>query len=192
MDAPKPLLTQTPSQISLTLLLGAVAGGDQAALAELYVLTSAKLYGICLRLLADEAEAQDVLQEVYLTVWRRAEHFDPARGSPIAWLATVARNRAIDRLRARPRPAEPIDAAMDLADHSASAFELASAGQEHSRLSDCLDALEERPRTMIRAAFLEGLSYPQLASAAAVPLPTMKSWIRRGLLQLRACLGEAA
>ena len=176
------------SRTILAPLLGRVAEGDPAALAALYDRTSAKLYGICLRLLSDEAEAQDVLQEVYLTVWRRADQYQISRGSPITWLATTARNRSIDRLRSRPRGVEPVEAAAQIADDRASAFEIVAEGEEQNRLAGCLDALEERPRRMIRAAFLDGRSYPELASAAAVPLPTMKSWIRRGLIQLRLCL----
>jgi RNA polymerase sigma factor (sigma-70 family) len=180
------------SHAALGSLLQGVSRGDPSALSELYDRTSAKLYGICLRLLADDGEAQDVLQEVYMSVWRRADQFDQSRGSPIAWLATIARNRSLDRLRSRPRAAEPIEAAIEIADDRATAFDLASAGQERVRLASCLDGLEERPRTMIRAAFLEGRSYPELAAAAAVPLPTMKSWIRRGLQQLRGCLEAPA
>ena len=176
------------SQVILGPLLNRVSNGDQSALSDLYDRTSAKLYGICLRFVADEDEAQDVLQEVYISVWRRAELFDESRGSPIAWLATIARNRSLDRLRARPHAAEPIEAAVHIPDQGASAFDVAVGGEERRRLAACLDDLEELPRAMIRAAFLDGLSYPELANAAAVPLPTMKSWIRRGLQKLRGCL----
>ena len=123
-----------------------------------------------------------------MSVWRRADQFDSSRGSPIAWLATIARNRSLDRLRARPAAAEPIEAAVGVADDRATAFDHAAATEEHARLGQCLDGLEDRPRASIRAAFLDGRSYPELAAAAAVPLPTMKSWIRRGLQQLRQCL----
>ena len=169
-------------------LIDRVSSGDQGALTDLYDRTSPKLYGICLRLVANEEDAQEVLQEVYISVWRRAEQFDGSRGSPIAWLATIARNRSLDRLRARPRIVEEIEAAVHIPDHGASAFDVASRSEERRRLAACLDDLEEVPRAMIRAAFLDGRSYPELANAAAVPLPTMKSWIRRGLQKLRGCL----
>ena len=187
MASPTPSFT-SDSHVTLGPLLDRVSRGEQSALSDLYDRTSAKLYGICLRFVADEDEAQDVLQEVYISVWRRAEQYDGSRGSPIAWLATIARNRSLDRLRSRPRAAEPIEAAVHIPDRSASAFDLASFGEERQRLIACLDDLEELPRAMIRAAFLDGLSYPELANAAAVPLPTMKSWIRRGLQKLRGCL----
>ena len=186
---PEPLpAIATDSRTVLGPVVAAVARGDRAALGDLYTRTSAKLYGICLRFLGDEAEAQDALQEVYMAVWRRAETFDASRGSPITWLSTIARNRSIDRRRARPQASEPIEVALQVADSSPSAFDFAVARQSQSRLSECLDRLDDQPRTMIRAAFLDGRSYAQLATFAEVPLPTMKSWIRRGLAKLRLCL----
>lgn len=172
----------------LAQLVRSVAASDTASLKTLYERTSAKLYGICLRLLSDEAEAQDVVQEVFLAVWRKAGLFDETRASAITWLATIARNRAIDRLRARVPPGEDLESAADIADEDPSPLDVLENAQEASRLHHCLDELETRARTMIRAAFFGGLSYRELAEREAVPLPTMKSWIRRGLLSLRECL----
>jgi RNA polymerase sigma-70 factor (ECF subfamily) len=172
----------------LVALLGAVSLGDRAAFADLYRRTSAKLYGICLRLLRSEPEAQDFLQEVYVLVWQKAERFDAARASAITWLATLARNKAIDRLRRRPVTSEGIEAAADVEDERPSAFDLLGQAQDAARLGRCLDELEERTRAAIRAAFLDGATYPELAEREQVPLGTMKSWIRRGLLRLRGCL----
>jgi len=172
----------------LVSLLGRIAASEQAALKGLYERTSAKLYGVCLRVLGDEAEAQDILQEVYVAVWRHAAKFDAAKASPITWLAALARNRAIDRLRSRRAPAEELGAAAEVADHNPSAFEVIEAAQDSLRLSHCLDELEERARSMIRSAFFDGATYAELAEREAVPLGTMKSWIRRGLLRLRGCL----
>jgi RNA polymerase sigma-70 factor (ECF subfamily) len=172
----------------LARLLEAVARGDRAALSALYDRTSAKLYGICLRLLGSDAEAEDALQEAFVTVWRNAARFDPTKASAITWLAVVARNKAIDRLRRKTLATDGIDAAADLADDSPSAFDLVQQQQDAARLAGCLDELEEKARAMIRAAFLDGASYPELAAREGVPLGTMKSWIRRGLLRLRGCL----
>jgi RNA polymerase sigma factor (sigma-70 family) len=172
----------------LVLLLQRVASGDRGAFALLYQLTSAKLYGICLRLLGNEAEAQEVLQEVFLTVWRKADRFDAGKAGAITWLSVLARNRAIDRIRQRPREADDIDAAAEIPDGAPSAFVVVEQAQDSARLSACLDELEERARNMIRLAFFEGATYPQLAAQAGVPLPTMKSWVRRGLQRLRGCL----
>ena len=172
----------------LVALLEAVAREDRGAFADLYRRTSAKLYGICLRLLGTEAEAQEVLQEVYVVVGRKAERFDAAKASAITWLATLARNKAIDRLRRRPAGSDGIEAAAEVEDDSPSAFDIAVQEQDSARLGKCLEELEERARAMIRAAFLDGATYPELAEREQVPLGTMKSWIRRGLQRLRGCL----
>ena len=172
----------------LAILIERVAGGDRAALKVLYDRTSAKLYGICLRVLGDEADAQDSLQDIYLTVWKRAGLYDSAKASPITWLSVLARNRSIDRLRARRAPVEQLDAALEVADDAPLALAVAEQADDARRLSHCLEELEERARSAIRAAFFDGSTYPELAEREGVPLPTMKSWIRRGLLRLRGCL----
>lgn len=187
MDRPPADMRSSGSK-ELEDLIRAVAGGDRAAFASLYDRTSAKLYGICLRLLRDEAEAQDVLQDAYVSVWNKAEHYDSAKASPITWLAVVARNKAIDRLRQRRIGSDDLDAAANVEDDSPSAFTVVERQQDAARLAGCLDELEDRARAMIRAAFLDGATYPELAEREGVPLGTMKSWIRRGLQRLRGCL----
>lgn len=178
------------NSVELVDLLEAVAQGDREAFAALYQRTSMKLYGICLRLLGNESEAQDVLQDVYVSVWRKAATFESAKASAITWLAVLARNRSIDRLRRRPIGSDGMDAAAEVQDDSPSAFELVNKAQDAERLSHCLGELEERARTLIRAAFLDGATYPELAEREGVPLGTMKSWIRRSLLRLRGCLEQ--
>lgn len=175
------------------LLLAAMqrlAAGERAALGEIYRHTSAKLFGVCLRILQDEADAEDALQEVYVSLWRSAARFDESRASPIAWLAALARNRAIDRLRRRGRLSSgaPLEAAAEVADPAPLADAVAEAGDDRARIFDCLEALEERQGSAIRQAFFDGASYPELAERGAVPLGTMKSWIRRGLGKLKECL----
>jgi RNA polymerase sigma factor (sigma-70 family) len=176
----------------LSAVLARIAAGDRAALRIAYQDTSAKLFGVCLRILNDRSEAEDVLQEVYLTVWRKAGSFDPTRASPITWLVAIARNRAIDRLRAgaASRRMEPIESAEDVHDTAPGALDVVVAGQEHARLANCMGELEARQAAAIRAAFLDGNTYEELAARMSVPLGTMKSWIRRGLLKLRACLEQ--
>ena len=181
----------TPARAGdLEQLLRAVAAGDRQALKGLYQRTSARLYGICLRVLGDESDAQDALQEVFTTVWIKAGQFDPAKAGAITWMGTLARNRSIDRLRRGRPPNAPIDEAAEIAADEPSQLEVLESSEDASRLEHCLEALDERARTMIRAAFIDGASYPELAGRAAVRLPTMKSWIRRGLLQLRGCLEQ--
>jgi RNA polymerase sigma-70 factor (ECF subfamily) len=173
----------------LSAALAQVAGGSRAALEDVYRRTSAKLFGICLRILPERSEAEDALQEIYLNVWRRAGSFDPAKASPITWLAALARNRSIDRLRAlRSKQADGIEGAMAVADDRPSAFDSLESAEDGRRMAGCLDELEARQNEAIRASFYGGANYPELAEKAGVPLGTMKSWIRRGLLKLKGCL----
>jgi RNA polymerase sigma-70 factor (ECF subfamily) len=181
------LAATTPDQLAS--LMSQVAQGDRAALRALYDATSSKLFGVCLRILSDREEAEDVLQDVYVTVWRRADRFDPARASVGAWLATIARNRAIDRLRARGplARAEPVEE-LQLADEAPGAEAALHAADDARRLADCLGELDTRTAAVIRTAFFEGVTYEALALRLETPLGTVKSWIRRGLARLRGCL----
>ncbi len=163
--------------------------GSRSALAEVYEATSAKLFGICLRILGERGEAEDALQDIYLNVWRKAGSFDPERASPITWLAALARNRSIDRLRARAgRISEPIEAALHISDPAPDAATSLEAAEAGARLSGCIGELETRKADAIRTAFFEGATYAELAVRSGVPLGTMKSWVRRGLHQLKECL----
>ena len=190
VDGSVPMVSSTASSRDLGPLMRSIASGNRAALAELYGRTSAKLFGICVRLLGSEAEAEDVLQEVYLLVWNKADRFDPQKASPITWLAVLARNKAVDRLRLRRLPTDPLESVVDVGDDAPSALDVLESLQEQRRLANCLDELDEQQRSMIRSAFFDGASYPELAEREGVPLGTMKSWIRRGLLRLRGCLQQ--
>lgn len=168
-----------------------VAAGDRAALADVYRRTSAKLFGICLRILAERSEAEEVLQEVYLTVWQKASGFDPGRASAMTWLIVLARNKAIDRLRSRDgaRGAHaPAELAEALEDPAEGALGTLIEKEGRARLMDCLEELAPEQRDAIRTAFLDGWTYERLAREAGVPLGTLKSRVRRGLTKLRACL----
>lgn len=168
---------------------------DGAAFRKVYQLTSAKLFGICLRICGERQAAEDVLQEVYLIIWRRAASFEPLRSSPITWLATIARNRAIDwrRVNGRPlsRPVEPPPPAADEAIDDAVPADAAMIAREDVHdVHRCLAMLDHVARDAIRAAFLDGATYPELAERAGIPLPTLKSRVRRGLLELRKCMAD--
>jgi RNA polymerase sigma-70 factor (ECF subfamily) len=174
---------------SLTPLMARIAAGERDALRQLYDATSAKLFGVCLRILSDREESEDVLQDVYVTIWRRADRFDATRASVMTWLSTIARNRAIDRLRARGplAYAEQVDD-LEIADGGDSAEVLLSAADDRNRLHGCLSELDERTEKVIRTAFFEGVTYEALARRMDAPLGTVKSWIRRGLAKLKGCL----
>lgn len=170
---------------------------DGAAFRKVYQLTSAKLFGICLRICGERQAAEDVLQEVYLVIWRRAASFEPLRSSPITWLATIARNRAIDWRRAQGRPAPPppsVDVAGtgagDAVDDAALADVAMIAREDAHHVHRCLAMLDPVSRDAIRAAFLDGTTYAELATRAGIPLATMKSRVRRGLIQLRKCMAD--
>lgn len=193
MELVKPSYQSSPEEARarLAAALGRVAAGDRRAFYDVYQRSSAKLYGICCRILGEGQDAEDALQEAFVNVWRRAGRFDPARASPITWLAAIARNAAIDRLRARgSRSFAPIDEAGDVADDTPNAEQIALADAEGAQLAGCLAELPAREAGFIRAAFLEGASYPELAQRAGEPLGTVKSRIRRALLKLRDCMSR--
>lgn len=173
----------------LTDALVRVGAQDARAFRLVYRLTSAKLFGICLRICGERKAAEDVLQDVYLTVWTRAGGYDASRGSAIAWLATIARNRSIDWRRSHRAPTTSDAVLAEIADDALSAPDMMLLDERERMLHTCLEALEERQRSSIRTAFFDGLTYADLAERAAVPLGTMKSWVRRGLARLKDCLG---
>ncbi|MBI1406728.1 MAG: sigma-70 family RNA polymerase sigma factor [Caulobacter sp.] len=172
--------------------LAAVAGGDRGAMRQLYRATAGKLNAICLRVLRDEGEAEEVLQEVYLTVWKKAQAYDPDKASPITWLAAIARNRAIDRLRTSgakvARGSAPLESVMEAADPTPDAEAVLGQSQDSQRLRGCLETLNPDHAALIRRAFFGGLSYSDLAEVVGRPLGTVKTWIRKGLMNLKVCL----
>jgi RNA polymerase sigma factor (sigma-70 family) len=180
---------QVDEPLALERLLSRTGQGDPGAFAELYERTSSRLFGICLRTLRERNEAEEVLQEVFVTVWRRARDFDPSRAAATTWLITLARNKAIDRIRQRRVRAPPESVDFDtLADERPGPPANAEASQEYGRLRRCLEGLEPMDRHSIREAFFSGATYKELAERSQVPLGTMKSRIRRALAQLRTCL----
>lgn len=170
--------------------LARIPGGDRAALQTVYRLTSAKLFGVALRILGERSEAEDVLQEVYVTVWRKAADFDASRASPMTWLIAIARNRAIDRLRAsrQSRNMAPIEAASEVADAAPTADSALEGAESKARLHGCLGELAEHENKALRGAFFDGNTYEELAIRMKVPFGTMKSWIRRAMIKLKDCL----
>jgi len=175
----------------LTQALIRTGRGDRSAFETLYRSTSAKLFGVCLRIFGERSDAEDALQDAYVTIWNKAASYDPARASPITWLVTVARNRAIDRLRASGKGGlAPLDDAAEVADPTPDAEQALLLRRETDALSGCIGALEARDAQFIRAAFLGGATYAELAEQERAPLGTVKSRIRRALLRLRECLDQ--
>jgi RNA polymerase sigma factor (sigma-70 family) len=186
----RPPLATAEAREALRAAMARVARGDESALEQVYKATRVKLYGICLRILKDRKEAEDALQDVFVNLWQRADRYDPERASPISWLATFARNRAIDRMRTGKvrAGAVPVEDAAPLPDTDPLPDEIMIDTERAARVHTCLDTLDDTARANIRAAFYDGMTYGQLAESADVPLGTMKSWIRRGMMKLRACL----
>jgi RNA polymerase sigma-70 factor, ECF subfamily len=191
------LETNTPSHpyeqgTALEPLLAQIAMGNRQAFDALYHGTANRLFGICLRVLTERSEAEDALQDVFTTVWRKAAQFDARRASATAWLAMIARNKAIDRLRSMPMRQfrTSLDLGQDIEDPGVSPPQQAQAATDRMQLERCLERLEPRRRSLIRAAFFDGATYDELATRTRAPLGSIKSWIRRGLMQLRECLEQ--
>ena len=171
-------------------LIDRVALGDRAAFDALYSATSAKLFGVLLRVLKDRAEAEDAMQEVYVKIWQKAGRFRSGGGSAMSWLIAVARNQGIDRLRQRKPINEDIDVAETVAEPGPTPETAALAASEAARLSRCLGELEDQKAQAVQAAYMEGYSYQELATRYAVALNTMRTWLRRSLQKLKACLDD--
>ncbi len=173
---------------SLDELIARTALQDRAAFAELYNATSAKLFGVCLRILKDRGQSEDALQEVYVKVWVNASAYRPGENSPMSWLIAIARNHAIDRWRAKKPPTETLDAAEEVADGGSTPEQAAIQSSTAKQIENCLDELDKDRASAVRAAYIEGFSYKELAERYSVPLNTMRTWLRRSLIQLRECL----
>jgi RNA polymerase sigma-70 factor (ECF subfamily) len=178
------------TQADLVGLLAAVAGGDEAAFERLYEATRAKLYGVLLRILGRPELADEVMQETYLKVWRMAGKFDPSIASPITWMVAMARNRAIDIVRKKGELSieeEPEAAAV--ADETPPPLARREMTEELKRLLACLGKLDPEKQRIVLLAYYSGWSREQLARKLDIPVNTIKTWLRRSLLEVRACLG---
>jgi RNA polymerase sigma-70 factor, ECF subfamily len=171
-------------------LLTRIAAQDRAAFRDIYSATSSKLMGVLLRILGNRSEAEDALQKVYTRVWLRAARFDADKGRGITWLITIARNHAIDRLRSRSVQSnnDDCEAVAQVADKGRGVLQSLMAEGEARRAVKCFGELAPDRSTAVQGAYLEGLSYEDLAAQFSVPLNTMRTWLRRSLLALRECL----
>ena len=171
-------------------MIARVALRDREAFAALYDATSAKLFGVCLRVLNNRSEAEDTLQEVYLRVWSKADSYAVTGHSPMTWLITVARNLAIDRLRNRRTDAVRTIEAHEIAASTPGPEASAIERSERARMNACLDELDEEKADSVRSVYLEGMTYQDLATRHDVPLNTMRTWLRRSLMKLKDCLTQ--
>ena len=163
---------------------------DRAAFSKLYSAASPKLFSVLLRILRQRAEAEDALQEVFVKIWQRADRFRPEEGRAQTWMTAIARNHAIDMLRARKPQASVIDEAYDLASDEVDPETAAVNRSEGDRIDRCMKTLESDKADAVKRAYVEGLSYQDLAEMYNIPLNTMRTWLRRSLLKLRECLGQ--
>jgi RNA polymerase sigma factor (sigma-70 family) len=199
---PTPNADWTERSHELSRLLGSAGLGDRVAFATLYQRTSAHLLGVVLRINRDRAHAEDILQEVYVNVWRAAQSFDAAQSQPMTWLTSIARNRAIDSLRrAQTQPKlkthtsanddEESDVYDTVADTAPGPLDLLSRASDARALAGCMDVLSAPQRQSVALAFFDGLSHAEVAETMRQPLGTVKSWVRRALMSLKSCLDAA-
>jgi RNA polymerase sigma-70 factor (ECF subfamily) len=178
-------------QAELVWLLGAVAKGDKAAFERLYGATRAKLYGVLLRILGRPELAEEVMQETYLKVWKMADKFDPALASPITWMVAIARNRAIDIVRKRSEVSiEDEKDAQNVAADTPAPLARREMTEELKRLLSCLGKLDPEKQRIVLLAYYSGWSREQLATKLDIPVNTIKTWLRRSLLEIRECMGK--
>jgi RNA polymerase sigma-70 factor (ECF subfamily) len=177
----------TPAQ-EIVELIARCALRDRSAFRTLYERTSAKLFGVTLRILKDRSEAEEAIQEVYVKIWQRADRYVAGDTSPISWLVAVARNHSLDILRARRPASDDIDVALEIPDDGPSPERATQDSQEKRQIEDCLDTLEPDRADAVRGAYLDGYSYAELAGRYDVPLNTMRTWLRRSLIKLKDCL----
>ena len=184
--SPRPVST-TPAD--LVGLLRRVTDKDKAAFEALYTATSAKLFGIILRILSRRDLAEEILQEVFVTIWQHAGDYEPKRASPVSWMAAIARNRALDEVRRkRPLALDDMPEALQVVDSGPSASDIVEQSDDYRRLERCLGSLDPEKREIVKLAYLGGWSREQLAAHYGQPVPTIKTWLRRSLMQLKDCL----
>jgi RNA polymerase sigma-70 factor, ECF subfamily len=191
MESTRPAPGIPPDDIGLDAQLVLAARGDQAAFETVYDQVSGAVFGLIQRVLRDSAQAEEVAQEALLEVWRTAERYDPARGSALAWVMTIAHRRAVDRVRSAAAAAarEVKAAAIEPPAPADEVAESVESSLEAERVRRCLDGLSEPQRQAITLAYYSGYTYPQVASAVGAALGTVKTRIRDGLKRLRDCMG---
>ena len=184
------------SDTTLIALIDRIALADEKALRELYELTSPKLYGVAVRVVTNREWAEDVLQEAFINIWRIASDYKSTLSPPMAWMALVVRSRGLDFLRRRAseradRMQELDDVISDtVAGDSPNPMDTAQASEQARALHNCLSLLDNKQREVVSLAYMRDMSHGELAKQLRLPLGTVKTWIRRGLEQLRGCMAK--
>ncbi len=171
-------------------LIARTALGDRAAFSGLFDATSGKLLAVCLRVLRDRGQAEDAMQDAFVKIWKHADRFQVTGHSPMTWLITIARNTAIDRLRAQRTTSDFADYEDTFPASGPNPEQSAIAASDAKKLTACLDDLPQDRRAALVGAYLDGQSYADLAARFDVPLNTMRTWLRRGLIALRECMSR--
>lgn len=200
-------MSQAPTDRSseLAAWLSRAALGDRVAFAALYRATSAHLFGVILRINHDRSQAEELLQDIYVNIWRAAGSFDAARAQPMTWLVSIARNRAIDSLRRAKTDVKTVSASLpgedgeddhdllaQLPSEDAGPLQLLEQAADARELTHCVQQLSVEQQQCVALAYYQGLSHAEVAEHLTQPLGTVKSWVRRALGALKQCLARAA
>jgi RNA polymerase sigma factor (sigma-70 family) len=205
-DAPSSAATapNAAADARLAALMAGVTAADRRAFDELYRVTSATLFGTVLRICRDRSLGEEVLQEVYISVWRQASRFDAAQGRVLPWLTAIARHRAIDALRHKASQPATVSRHGDMGDgeegdllalmpsDQPGPLDLLDSASRAHALEHCMEQLSGQQRSSLALAYYQGLSHAEVAEHMRQPLGSVKSWVRRGLQSLRSCLDRAA
>jgi RNA polymerase sigma-70 factor, ECF subfamily len=187
----------------LATLLSRTALGDRASFARIYELTHTHLFGLAQRMLVRRQWAEDVLQDAFISVWKNASGYNPQMSQPMTWLIAIVRNRALDALRAQGRRLDSVSTTVyddqdaenpvvtDIADHEADPLTLLSSACDTQQIRGCMDSLDARVRQSLALAYYNGMSNSEVAAHLSSPLGSVKTWIRKGLMQLKACVESA-
>lgn len=181
-------MADTIDESRLITLLAATARKDRDAFRQLYEQASPRMLGLCIRLMGQKEQAEEVLQEAFIRIWHNAGEYHEERGSPMAWMLTIARYLALDILRTRKRTVAQDD--QEVSDERPGPFEHSLRDADTQALNGCIEALSDEQRSSILMCYYRGFTHEELSSALNTPLGTVKSWIRRGLSYLKRCLQQ--